>query len=229
MQNQQNKWGKNQGRSSTQQTSKTSKTNKIQIPTPIQEELESYLKAFQTDFTMRHYLAQESALKKLFKAYHNNTNLDEIIIKVATLNSLYGTNIFNIFAVAEHISHIKHIDERLKSGDEKLVSEIAKSGLKNKNGKEIIFYSFATKFCSFHNSEKYAIYDSFVAKVLTHFKQDFKQTFNQNDLRDYGKFMEILCAFQRHYKLSATLRDLDLYLWQLGKKHFKSNQNNVAK
>ena len=68
MQNQQNKWGKNQGRSSTQQQSKTSKTNKIQIPTPSQEELESYLKAFQTDFTMRHYLAQESALNTLFKA-----------------------------------------------------------------------------------------------------------------------------------------------------------------
>ena len=77
--------------------------------------------------------------------------------------------------MAEHISHIKHIDEMLQNGDEKLVSEIAKSGLKNKNGKEIIFYSFATKFCSFHNSEKYAIYDSFVANVLTHFKQDFSK------------------------------------------------------
>lgn len=198
----------------------------LKIPTPSQKELESYLKAFQTDFTMRHYLAQESALKKLFKVYPNNTNIDEIIIKVASLNSLYGTNIFNIFAVAEHISRIKNIDERLKSGDENLVGEIARVQI---SGKDKNFYSFATKFCSFHNSEKYAIYDSYVAKVLTHFKQDFKQTFNQNDLRDYGKFMEILCAFQRHYKLSATLRDLDLYLWQLGKKHFKSNQNNVAK
>ena len=196
--------------------------NKSQIPTPSQKELESYLNAFKTDSTMRHYLAQESALNTLFNAYPQNINIDEIIIKVATLNSLYSTNIFSVFAVAEHISRIKNIDERLKNGDEKLVNEIAKSGLKNKNGKEIIFYSFATKFCSHHNDKDFAIYDSFVARVLTHFKQDFsKYSFNQNDLRDYAKFMQILKEFREFYKLDCDLKSLDLYLWQLGKKHFQ--------
>lgn len=204
----------------------------MKIPTPSQTELEYYLNAFKTDSKMERYREQESALKKLFKVYPQNNNLSEVLIKVFALNTFYSTRIFNVFAVAKHIIGVENIDDRLKSGDENLVGEIAKSGLKNKKGKEIIFYSFATKFCSFHNSEKYAIYDSVVAKVLTHFKEgieeelkhqkqgigkELKQTFNQNDLRDYAEFIKILRVFQRHYKLSAILKDLDLYLWQLGK------------
>lgn len=233
-QNQQNKWGRNQGDNLTHQASQTSqmkqtnqisqthKTSQMEIPMPSQKELESYLKAFKTDSKMERYREQESALNKLFKVYPQNNNLSEVFIKVFALNTFYSTKIFNVFAVAEHIIGVKNVDERLQKGDENLVGEIAKSGLKNKKGKEIIFYSFAIKFCFFHNSEKYAIYDSYVAKVLVYFqrKDKFrKQTFYQNDLRDYGKFMRILEDFKNYkrYKLKCDLKSLDLYLWQLGK------------
>ena len=96
------------------------------------------------------------------------------------------------------------------------------------SGKDKFFYSFATKFCYFHNSKDYAIYDSFVAKVLAYFqrKDKFnKHTFsaesqNNEGLKDYANFIKILFEFKEFYRLECDLKSLDLYLWQLGKKHF---------
>ncbi len=42
------------------------------------------------------------------------------------------------------------------------------------NNKEINFYSFATKYCNWHNKASYAIYDSFVDKVLMAYKRNDK-------------------------------------------------------
>ena len=38
------------------------------------------------------------------------------------------------------------------------------------DGKQKNFYSFATKYCSHHRPYDYAIYDSYVDKVLRHFR-----------------------------------------------------------
>lgn len=145
----------------------------------------------------------EKALNKLFyKTYPKNTDMSNILIKVATLNDFYSTHILNIFEVAKHIKKIKNLDDKLQSGDEKLVNEIAKVGLKNKNGKKIIFYSFATKFCSHHNSKDFAIYDSYVEKILMYFKKDnFSNNFTKkDDLKESPKFKKVLFDFRKHYK-----------------------------
>lgn len=90
----------------------------------------------------------------------------------------------------------------MQSGDEKLVNEIAKVGLKNKNGKKIIFYSFAMKFYSHHNNEDFAIYDSYVEKILMYFKKDnFSNNFTKkDDLKESPKFKKVLFDFRKHYK-----------------------------
>lgn len=190
-----------------------------QITRPSQSELEFWLDEWEK---MENYRNQERALNKLFRCtYPTNANLDDVLVKVATLNDFYSTHIFNLFAVAKHIMYIKNLDERLKNGDEKLVNEIAKSGLKNKNGKEITFYSFATKFCSHHNDADFAIYDSYVEKILMHFKNvDKFSDFKQDDLKKYAEFKRILGNFETFYGLKCDLKKLDRYLWQLGKKHF---------
>ena len=44
------------------------------------------------------------------------------------------------------------------------------------------------------------------------------------DLKDYAKFKNILLNFQRLYGIEKyNLKDLDRYLWQLGKKYFPNN------
>lgn len=191
------------------------------IPKPTQKELEKWLDNWEK---MENYRNQENALNKLFhETYPKNNDINEILIKVATLNDFYSTHILNIFKVAEHIKNIENLDDRLQKGDEKLVKEIAKVGLKKKGGKKIIFYSFATKFCSHHNDKDFAIYDRYVEKILMHFKKldDFSKNFTKKeDLKEYSNFKSILFDFRVYYELDCNLKELDRYLWQLGRKYF---------
>lgn len=192
------------------------------IPKPTQKELEKWLDNWEK---MENYRNQENALNKLFhETYPKNNDINEILIKVATLNDFYSTHILNIFKVAEHIKNIENLDDRLQKGDEKLVKEIAKVGLKKKGGKKIIFYSFATKFCSHHNDKDFAIYDRYVEKILMHFKKldNFSKNFTKKeDLKEYSNFKSILFDFRVYYKLEdCNLKKLDRYLWQLGRKYF---------
>lgn len=84
------------------------------------------------------------------------------------------------------------------------------------------FYSFATKYCSHHQPEKYAIYDSYVEKVLKYFRNmDHFSLFSDGELKSYEIFNRVLHDFQRYYHLEAyTLKQLDRYLWLFGKEVF---------
>ena len=66
------------------------------------------------------------------------------------------------------------------------------------------------------------IYDSYVEKILMYFnKQDKFYDFKKEDLKDYSKFKNILIEFKKFYKIDEyNLKDIDRYLWQLGKEYF---------
>lgn len=192
-------------------------SGKITIERPCKEQVQLYLEAWNEQVN---YVRQENALDKLFfKTYPSNTDINDILIKAASLNDFYSTNIFSIFAVAEHILSL-NIDERLKNGDASLVDDIAAITI---NGKQKRFYSFASKYCSHHRPLLFPIYDNYVDKVLRYFrKRDGFYSFNDKDLKDYSRFIEILNAFQKFYMLDDfNKKELDRYLWQLGKKYFK--------
>lgn len=184
--------------------------------TPSTSEVEKYLQKWEM---MESYKAQEEALDKLF--FHlcpNNVALEDILLKCATLNDFYSTNIFDIYSVARHIQQIPNLDERLLQGDRSLVEEISKA----KVGREHMprtFYSFATKYCSHHQPKKYAIYDNYVDKVLMAFKKrDGFAKFTQKDLKDYPTYHDIILAFQQYYNLTGyDLKQMDKYLWQYGR------------
>lgn len=198
--------------------------NQIDIPTPSEREVEYWLAYWDS---LPDYTEQEKALDKLFlEAYTENTDLSEILIKCSTLNDFYSTNIFKIYDVAKHIESL-HIDEMLGKGDESLVGKIANIDLKNNAGetKHYCFYSFASKYCSHHKPLDYPIYDSYVEKILKYFRRLNKEfVFSNEDLKDYAKFKNILLDFQRLYGIEKyNLKDLDRYLWQLGKKYMPNN------
>ena len=72
----------------------------------------------------------------------------------------------------------------------------------NINGKKKYFYSFASKFCSHHNDKDYAIYDSFVDKMLFYFqKRDKFGDFKKDDLKNYATFKKALNDFRAFYGL----------------------------
>ncbi len=183
---------------------------------PSEAEVKKYLNKWDS---LENYVLQESALDKLFfNTYPNNKDINDILIKAASLNDFYSTNIFSIFPVAKHILNL-NIDQRLKNKDTSLVNDIAKVEI---NGKAKNFYSFATKYCSHHYPLDYPIYDSYVEKVLIILnKRDAFSKFKKEDLKDYTKFKRVVIDFRAFYKLEQfTLKDIDRYIWQLGKEYF---------
>lgn len=170
---------------------------------------------------------KELALKKLFEVLcSENKDINDVLIKCSTLNDFYSTNIFDVHSVAQRIWDLD-IDERLRQGDLTLVSDIAHVwvGKQGKSKTERCFYSFATKYCSHHQPEKYAIYDNYVEKVLVDFNKkergDRFSCFTLKNLKDYKNFIRVIRDFQNHFGLTQfTLKELDQYLWQLGKKYY---------
>jgi hypothetical protein len=81
-----------------------------------------------------------------------------------------------------------------------------------------MYYSFATKFCSWHNPTAYPIYDHYVDVCLWSYKQqDGFADFHRQDLGYYDKLVPVLSAFCKHYDLkSLSHRDLDKFLWLSG-------------
>ena len=84
------------------------------------------------------------------------------------------------------------------------------------------FYSFATKYCSHHQPENFAIYDSYVEKVLEELNvRDHFGNFRKGGLRNYYTYMNAIYSFQKEYGFADyTIKQLDQYLWQLGKWYF---------
>ena len=185
-------------------------------PQPNKSIVNSYLSRWKT---LENYKLLEQSLNLLFHSYcPNNNQLEQILLKVSALNDFYSTNIFDTYTVAKHILKC-NIDKDIGAGNEALVNKIAPVTI---NGKTRNFYSFASKYCSHHKPESYPIYDSYVEKMLMHFKKKDKyDAFVKPNLKEYQRFIEIIKNFQKHYNLeSFTLREIDIYLWLAGKEYF---------
>lgn len=213
-----------------------SKKNKnvIAIKRPSREEVKKCLDEW---CLLENYVAQENALDKLFKEYAvDNKDMSNVLLKVATLNTFYSTNIYSIYTVARQISCIEDVDRRLAEGDISLVDDIKKVKIKDKKWK---FLSFASKYCSHHNQDAFPIYDYYVEVMLEYFR-DCKDLngksfykFHNKELKDsYKKFYDVVVAFRSAYGLDAfSLKEIDRYLWLTGKKYFpreygKSKKNH---
>lgn len=186
------------------------------LPAPSVEQVEYYLAQWDA---LEDYHLQEDALNQLFfNLCPDNKSISGILLKVSVLNDFYSTNIFKVFPVAKRILSL-HIDERLQSGDVTLVDDIKEVEI---SGKTLNFYSFATKYCSHHRPLDYPIYDSYVDEVLRYYrKKDGFAAFRNEELKNYTRFKSILKEFRSFYHLeSYNLKELDKYLWQLGKAYF---------
>ena len=186
------------------------------IPEPSEAQVEFYLSRWNE---LENYRLQEQALNKLFfELCPENTDIEDILLKVSTLNDFYSTNIFSVYPVARHIQSL-NIDARLKSGDISLVNDIKQISI---GGKIKNFYSFASKYCSHHNPKDFPIYDSYVDAVLRYYRdKDNFASFKNDDLKDYIHFKGALNNFRKFYGLEKyDLKQLDVYLWQLGKDYF---------
>ena len=178
-----------------------------------EEEVNKYLRLW---LTLDNYVLQEAAITELFQCYYpTNRDLKAILIKVCVLNEFYSTQILDTTSVARHI-HNLNIDHRLSTGNLDLVHEIAEITIRGNNRNN---YSFASKYCSHHFPDTYAIYDSYVDKMLWESsKQSGFCEFKRKSLKSYPQFLDIIIKFRAHYNLEKyTIKQIDQFLWLLGK------------
>ena len=181
---------------------------------PSESELKRYLDTWDG---LGDYVDNEKALSMIFREdpiFSQNTDMRCVIIKCSALNDFYSTNIYRIAPVARKIVEIEDFDERLKQGDDSLVEEIALvEGRRN--------YSFATKYCSHHQPLLYPIFDRYVCDVLAELRKRNPGSFrfkSKKELTEFATFKGAIDDFAKAYGLdSYSYKDIDRYLWQLGK------------
>lgn len=203
----------------TMRNESTKQTITSSIPRPSCTEVDKYLKRWKSDDNL---LYSDIALKRLFtETYPKNISLCDIIAKAAALNSIYSTYIYSFYPIAKSILSL-NVDERLRVGDETLVKDIL-SSFKQDGAME--HFSFATKYCSFHNQEAFPIYDKYVDEILWYFNglEKFSK-YRRGDIQekhDYLKFKSVLRDFRSCFGLEKySTKELDQFLWQFGKDYF---------
>ena len=157
----------------------------------------------------------ERALQELFRQYPTNDSEAHVLLKVVALNGLYRTNILAVEDVARHIyQQAEEVDSALKTGSPGIVDKIAKVTIAATQ-KERHNWSFATKYCSWHNPGAYPIWDSRVCRYLTSLKDT---PFAQPDRWErYAEFVALMASFREHYRLdSFGFKDIDKFLWIYG-------------
>jgi len=132
-------------------------TKSVELPCPTPYLVASYVETFN-----QKQAVVERALTKLFTLFPENIQLEHVLIKVVALNDLYRTGILATFQVAEHVFRL-NIDQIIKEGKSEAVELIGHVHLGKGTRKN---YSFATKYCAWHNPEVYPMYDSFVDQML---------------------------------------------------------------
>lgn len=182
----------------------------MKLDRPTKQLIEKYRRQFEDKNR-----ADEEAIRELFKIFPDNKDYKGVLLKTIVINALYSTQIRAIKNVARNIFELD-IDARLRQGDPQVVDQIAKLTIKGTKRRN---YSFATKYCSFHNPSSYPIYDSIVDKVLKAYqRQDRFSSQPLGDLKDYRRFKEVLHEFVNFYGLGqSSARELDYFLHDYGK------------
>jgi hypothetical protein len=160
------------------------------------------------------YAFADQAIKKVISAIPTHSELSDALAKVAIIKTLYATTLYDTLRMAKHICSIKNIDALLSAGSPDVVDRIRKghSIISKKYKREIDFYSFATKYCSFHNRRMYPIYDTLVAALIKSVLR------NTNDLRNYKEFIAAIDQVRLEFSINLpTYKEIDMGLWVYAK------------
>jgi hypothetical protein len=187
------------------------------LPTPTLELVREYGKRFDTDPITA---ATESTLSFLLDRFPKNDDPREVLTKVAAINSLYSTRIFAVVALADQITRLnseRRLDDLIDAGDPSAVDLIACQRLGSES-KLIHFYSFASKYCSWHNQRAFPIYDMRARENVWRYQRQrpFRE-FSGGEIwcyKGYEKYREIITAFRSYYALEElTFKELDKFLY----------------
>ncbi len=179
----------------------------VQLPRPTVALINAEGEKFDSDNRV-----VEEALAQLIREFPRNTEPSHVLLKVVVVNHLYGAGIprKNVERIADHITKLR-IDRAVADGNAAIVDDIINCGLEEK------YFSFASKFCSWHKPDAYPIYDRNVDECLWSYRQQYHFTTYRRGSYTYIEFVAILNAFRNVFGLNAvTFKQLDKFLWQVG-------------
>ncbi len=142
---------------------------------------------------------------------------DAVLLKVVTINALYGTNVYAVLRMARHAEKVMRTVEAATVSLE-LVERLAE--LPSANGGEIRrrFHSFASKFAHFFvDPERFPIMDSYAVEMVKHHLGRGNQVTSKSGR--YVAFTQNLDKLKALAGLRAKNRELDRYLWLAGQYH----------
>lgn len=171
----------------------------------------------------------EGTLGELLDQHRSNRDRKYVFLKVVALNFLYSTRIDlystkrpDVEDVARHIhDNFNEIDAALDARPPKLeivdrINSVTVSGKQRRS-----CFSFATKYCSWHRPESYAIWDSNVKVYLRCLQKQagFRADFKLDGDWKYPMFHGVMADLVKCYGLGEfTLKDIDKFLWLEGKR-----------
>jgi hypothetical protein len=157
----------------------------------------------------------ESTLDALMTSFPHNREFTHVHIKVIAISQLYRARVKNIDAepLARHIWSIPNLDDLLAAGSPRVVGLMHDCETTRSK-----YYSFATKFCNWHNQKEYSLWDYNVDEALWSYRrQGGFAEFKRYELLDYPRFVSIVKEFREHYGLQRhSLKNIDKFLGRVG-------------
>lgn len=204
-----------------------SSREKVEIEKPHEQQ---YLPLTEENIEEQHKVVGASSnygkegliIHDVLNAFPLHNDLNTIAMKIAVIDvtnsthlSQYKSRLF-LYDLAKVILEIPNFDDRLAEGDPELVNIIAR------NIGAVNMFSFASKYCTYHNVEvygrdDYSIFDGIVKNTLPHYIQGL--TTNKIDTWrrsfDYEAFNECVGKLldENNIHIPFRRRKFDHFLW----------------
>jgi hypothetical protein len=139
---------------------------------------------------------------KLLAAKLPGHSVEEVLAKAATINQLYGTNVYAIWKMAVHSATVLSSSREV---DVALVDSIAAF-----SGR--MYVSFASKYCHFFlpgGEHVFPIFDSYAQKTLSYH-------LGRSIPSGYQTYVAAFEEVRTSFDLLCSNRELDRYLWLAG-------------
>jgi hypothetical protein len=173
---------------------------------------------------------KENTIMKVLNDYPEHDIFENVLIKILLINSFYNaglnttvsTSTISLVDMANHIVHLERAEEEsltnlINDGNYRAVNLIG--GLQKYNNA----YCFASKYCSFHNMEKYPIMDSNARGFVYYFLKelngrDLFNQYTQKDLYEYEKYADVVTFIKEDVlRDKVSYKQLDVFMWAFGK------------
>ena len=168
------------------------------------------------------YGPENELITRCLRKFPENKDPDIVAMKVGLIDITNSTHLsqhkskISMVELADIISSIPDIDERIAMGDPEVVNEIAKS-----NGKVNLF-SFASKYCCYHNRnlygrDDYSILDTVLKEYLPRYFEDITrgQIQKWQDSFNYRAYNDYISKKLDEYGITVSYRKrkFDHFVW----------------